>query len=616
MNVIALYKLEQVPLLKEFLRTHSPDLFTVVALRADIEESLDLAGISFDCGRKLRTVEPIERLRLAESIVDEIVTSKDLFFWQYEGISFAKLHRITLQDYLSKLFYWMDIFSQLIVKYPDGSLYIWSDGMHGNVKNLFDNFSLIQETAAQIVVQCNDISLHVLPGVTHKKYFLSQLNFFLERMIFSTLLFFVNSFVTLKVKKKSKRLLIADYWRNTASYANYLEDTELIFLERMEFFKLTWKNILQYRIRFFSVFGRRTNNFSTDINGKAEVIKKEWQILSDKKPLFLNKEFIGVPLNTVSQHLMTLAVAQIEQDCKNVNSVEQLLIRVKPDAIVVRASASQQVHFSLLCQLAKKLSIPSIEPQHGLFYLGPGSVPKHSTAQYLATYGPLASEELKVAGYAGTTVDIGSPRFDVYATLPEIPISEALTVLIVLPDDTTGTWFDSYDVVDLLDTVAALAQSDISLNILLKARSGAESAEFGYAAALKRLHSFTNVTIERETPLHHLMGKSHVVVSVFSTILVEAIAAERAVIYWAQNGFHSSVVSLHIDSYSSKNGCFVCYQKMALIDTIKFLTESKNRFVAIEQVKKFGRENFSFSKGSAERYKNLLDTFVVYEKNT
>ncbi len=610
MKIVALYKPEQVSKLKIFLRDRQSEKFKIVALRADVESALQAEGLPYESGRELRTVNPVDRLQQAEETVDELVRRMD--YWEYKGISLSELHRITLQDYLAKLFYWIDVFVHLLEKHSVSELHIWNDGVRSHSPNILNEFSLLPETAARLVAEQKKIPLQVHEAVSAEKQTLTQQLFFVKRHLFSAFISCVNAVVTLFIRRKKRRILMADFWRHTEPYVKYLDDTELIMLERLEFFKIPWQEIFKHRMRFVPVFGYSSRKSVNSIKNTSALIREKFQVDAVTHEFIKHETFINIALASALAHLVETAVFQFEQDCERIDSIERLLNKWKPNVVVVRASASQQIHFSLLCQIAKRLGIPSIEPQHGLFYLGPGSVPKHSTAEYLATYGPLASAELKSAGYKGTTIDIGSPRFDVYAHLPDPDITKKpFTILFVLPDDTTGAWFDSYDIVDLIETVKSLAKADKDIHIILKARAGAPWAEFGYATARRELDSLDNVEVARDVPLHTLMAQSHLVVSVFSTILVESFAARRPVVYLVGAEFHLSVIKYHHELLAAGSVSIADNQFDKILQVCNKLRDQTISSSHLNVLKKFANQNFCFDDRSA--YK--LGQKIVYEKN-
>lgn len=607
MKIIALYKVEQVPKLQAFLQLHTKEHFKIIALRADVESALQASSIKYESGRELRTVNPIHKLQQSEEIMDELV--KRMGYWQYKDISFAELHRISIQDYLAKLFYWIDIFLNLSDRYPVQELHIWNDGVRPVKPNILNEFSLLQESAALLVTKQKKIPLQVHRAVSVEKQTLSQRLFLIKRHIFTIFISLVNALVTLSRKRRKKRILVADFWRHTEPYAKYFKDIELIMLERLEFFKIPWQEIFSHRIRFVPVFGDSPKTSTSEIRKSSLSVREVFKTDTNTQDFVEQKTFLNITLAPALSNLLNTAVYQYEQDAHKVESIESLLKKWKPEVVVVRASASQQIHFSLLCQIAKRLRIPSIELQHGLFYLGPGSVPKHSNAEYLATYGPLASAELKEAGYKGTTLDIGSPRFDVYADLPDPDLeNNPFTILFVLPDDTTGTWFDSYDVIDLIETVKVLAESDKNIRVILKARPGTPWADFGYNTANKELGMLSNVEVVRDIPLVETMRKTHVVVSVFSTILLESMAASRPVIYWAQKGFHAEVVDIHMEKYTSNQGFIICSSADELSTVCRHLDDVDQYLVFKKEMSIFNQKHFSFSKrDSASEFYRLLN---------
>lgn len=587
-------------LLEERFLVHD---YEIVTFRADVEAALENENIPFISASSYRDLDYQARMVFVEGVVGDVIGAPAQQFWHHRGISLGALNRISVQDYLVQFLYWYAIVSALLADRSYEKIIVFSQADIDESTKALSNRKL--HLLREVVEMCTkEKSCETEVLVLDNKRNAAATSVLKQRV---TLLFImtINSLVRITQSPKKISLVVSDIWRNFEPYLQELHEAEVVLWERSEMFNIGWRNILKYRMRFMhaDVF-REQHNVSEAATAQA-VISNAWKgrvKMSEKR--FLWKE------RDITEHVMDTFGEVISRSYGDVLLIEDtfsMLKKIHPDAVLVRASASTQLHFPILCLVAAQLSIPSIEPQHGLFYLGPTSVPKHSTASKLATYGRLASQELRDFGYKGELFDVGSPRFDVYSTIEHVRSNHStLTVLVVLPDDTTGLWFDTYDIVELLTVVKVLLEKKPQVKVILKARPNAPAAVFGIAKARKMLSHFSNFRIAITEPLGTLYKEVDVTVSVLSTIVLESFAAGVPVIYLANAAFHYSIVESHLTPYEREGGMKIVRSDEELCVALTLLMEQSVYTQSQAQLGDFIRRNFSFQSGSACRMADII----------
>lgn len=577
--------------------------FDVVALRADVEMELEKEQIQFVSAYPYRDLDYQARMSFAEGAIEEIISSPSVQFWQHRGILLGSLNRISLQDYLVQFLYWYGMVSAIMSDKRYGKVVVFSQPDIDETTKALSNRKLrLVSTVTQLCAPASDCEVEVvmlknepaLPEMaTYKQWF------------FLLLIDVFNLLVRAVIRRRKMSLVISDIWRNFEPYVNELVEAEIIVWERSEMINIGWRNIFKYRMRFMHADAFREKDTIEVATRAHDTIVSTWNgVVKNRKKRFFWKG------SDITEDVMGAVEEVVNRSYTDVLLIEDtfsMLNKVRPDAVLVRASASTQLHFPVLCLVAAQLKIPSIEPQHGLFYLGPTSVPKHSTASKLATYGRLASQELRDSGYRGELLDVGSPRFDVYSTVEHKRSKEdTLTILVVLPDDTTGLWFDTYDVVELLTLVKKLLESQARVNVILKARPNAPAASFGIEMSKKTLVKFSNFRIAITEPLDTLYKEVDVTVSVLSTIILESFAAGVPVVYLANAAFHNSIVESHLTAYEQEGGMNIVRSAEELFVALNILMEQSVYIQSQTQLANFIRHNFSFQSGSACRVADVI----------
>lgn len=576
--------------------------YEIITLRADVEIELEKEGLPFVSAKVYRDLDYQARMSFVEETVTEIVNSSSLQFWYHSGISLGALNRISIQDYLVQFLYWYGMISTFLAeRHYEKIIVLASTDVDETTKALSNRKLGIIRTTVSMCVEATVCEVEVLLVPCEQAKAASAFK------LKCSLLFvqIINFLFIYTRRKKELSLVVSDTWRNIESYLSELQEAEVILWERSEMVAIGWKNILKYRMRFMHADEFRelpNQGNAAEAHARITAAWNERNKISEKRFVWKG--------NDITEHVFSTFEEIINRtygDVLLIEDVFSMLKKNRPDAVLVRASASTQLHFPLLCLVAAELGIASIEAQHGLFYLGPTSVPRHSSASQIAMYGHLASEELRAVGYEGDLLNVGSPRFDVYSTIEHARTDEKeLTVLVVLPDDTTGLWFDTYDIMELLIMVEALLETNSQVRVILKARPGAPAAVFGIEMAQEFFSGFSNCRIAISEPLGTLYQEVDVTVSVLSTIILESFAARVPLIYLANAPFHNAIVESHLAIYQQEGGMKVVRTEKEFCSAVASLMELPYYIHLQTQARDFIKHQFSFESGSSSRMAEVI----------
>jgi len=607
--VILIYDNEQVKRVGQVIREHQnkQNEVLVVALRADVEITLKEVGIPFISSREFRSVDPVERYAFSEELVTPLFHSKKFDFWSFQNIDFQTLYQPLLQTYLAELLYWIDMIDGIMATHAPQRIVTWDSANIAAIGNVLSVKNSKVVTDAVFVVS-NQKSISCDIRSVGNVFVLHNTMFRFKRLLFIFSIFIWNFAITVFKKPKSVRLIVSDIWRNSAPYIKEIPEAEVVVWDRSEIKNINFSTLLKNRMRFFHANTFRTYKSKKQAQRQIILLNNQW--IKERDDFFkkLHVSFLGYNLSPILGEVFDMLVLRGSKEAVfMISDVQAMLLNLKPHAVIVRASASGQVHFPVLCLIAKQLSIPSFEPQHGLFYLGPASVPKYSQVEYLATYGPLASSELHTAGYKGITHDIGSPRFDVYSALTKNRQSpHPYTALFVVPDDTTGQWFDTYEIIDLFKCVEDITKQNININIILKVRAGSKTSNFAARYAAMKFINTPQVQVARTETLAELFKKTDVVVSVFSTIILEALAANIPTIYLGSALFHRAIEKDHMYPYYKDEVVMLAHSCGELTNILSRLQSLSERDSIKNRIKKFNLMNFTFISGASKRFANLI----------
>lgn len=610
-HIVFVYEENQVPTAIDFLqKSDSSSEYIIVALRADIELLLDEQGVEYQSVVDYRETDSTDRLLLVEDILQCLETETSLDSVKHRDIRLIDLQMIIIQDYLTILLYWIEIMVRVTKEYEPKSIIIWESNDTAHKENILSHRKIGAVTiAANLVASQQNIYIDIHPHLGSKNFWMIKLLFNFKRALFSFFLYVQNIILTIITPTQDRKLLVADIWRNVGPYVAELENTEIIMIDRMECFKMGWKNIRRHRARFFDQSNYNKFSYKRIANNVQSTFKNLWLSNGNQSPICRNMIWKGILLDFELQTLLKIYMCHsIENDVKEIEQTYRMLEVHRPNAVMVRASASRQKHLMILCLVAKNLSIPSIEPQHGWYYTGPSGTHRRSAVEYMATYGPYCTKEFNECGYKGTCENIGSPRFDVYSKIKKNKLeTNSLKIFISLFDDMTGRWTDTYDIKEFIVAISHVLKSNSDISFILSAKPNNPGAAFVLEIAERELSHYPNFSLVTDKSLAQIMEEVDVVVTIFSTVLLEAMLAGCVVLYWAQPPFHKSVIqSKQIADFKIKSGVEVVNSQSNLQEIITALRASSAREVKINQGNRFIRDYFSFTPGSSKRMATLI----------
>ena len=630
-TAILLYELRQIKPLEEFLSSipeEEKKSLMVIALGADIEFALEKRNIPFQSGRDLRKAAHFECLTHAERIGREILDDPTFSFFSYRNVSLTQVNMPVLQDYLMYLFYFIDVLTTFAETYP----YV--------KKILLFSFTYIPLETDGIMAPLEANAAIDAARMAGKKYGLTVVIpsfetqssrrrmragialFYLKRTFFGWGFSVLNVMVTIAIRRKKICILASDYWRNISPFIQELPEGELILLDRGESRRTGLGAIWKNRMRFIHIENFISGAERRMARAQANSFREQWEQIRDKNSMFQNAVFRGHSLTPV----LAVAVRQIlvrggERAVNLINGSYTLCERMRPDIVLVRASYSTQIHFPILCYVARALGIPSLEVQHGLLYLGMRSARQRSVVEYVATYGPLTSAEFKRLGYTDETLfNIGSPRFDVYRAMRERKVSvgtaaKPFTVACIVPAILPQSWSDSYEVIDYLSGVARAAARIQNVRVILKVRPDPDNGEF-YRSIVAQTFASVPHKIAQYEPLVEVYAESDAIIGIYSTTVLEALISGRPVIYNGTLEFHNAL-GTEFEEYATAGALIMAHTEQELADSLESLArDSQLRRSFVERADVFMKQNYSFDGKASRKLADVIRTLTLKKTET
>ncbi len=618
--VIFLHRIEQIKSLVTVAEEYR-DTLLVIPLDAEIEDYMSSHGMPFISGLQYRTPDT-SSVELGEQWPAQILESKKWSFFSYRGVNLSQAYFLSLQGYLTHLFYYVDIVANVLAKHPSiERLIVFSHGTDGP----FFGSVLVRHGINACVAAVSAVAVQtkkeilIVPPSTTLPMKSGQTIFALKRTMFGVCIFLLNTVIATLVRPKKIRILASDYWKNISPYVKNLDSAEIILNDRLESFNAGLGNIWRFRMRF--IHGDSFVVTSTKHREEAsENIRKEWKAIKGDHSLDAFA-YRGVGLGG----LLTSALDSIIGDAvtrvlKDIDDTHAMLERVFPHVVILRSTVSTQTHFVVLAQVAKSLGIPSIEMQHGLEYYGPGSVSLRHRAEFTCVYGPLTRQQMEGVGDTSTTaIEIGSPRFDVYvrAKNSRAPVSaskdkDQITILCVSPAiDPGGDSPDTYETYDYYQAVAEAVRQIPNARVIFKFRPGPNRDTF-VRTSLARLFVETPYEIAQFETLASLLPRIDIAISCYSTALIESLQAGVPSIYLGLSP-EQKMMGLHHFSYYEKEGAMrIATTKAELTNEISSLvSDPKLREALSAGAEAFLKKNYLFDGHSSERAAVFIQSLAI-----
>lgn len=613
-TIILIYEPEQISEMERLLtapKMKGVRAPLIVALDLEVEYLLQERNIAFRSGVQYRSDTTGERSLYAEQWTEQIRRDTAWKSFTYRGISLIEPLLFSLQLYIQHALYYVDIITNLLEAHPEvKKIIIFPSAMRVfPTSGYLASHEIVAPVAcARLVAERRGIEVEA-PESTARfaTTSISTHLFGVKRALFGLFLWLLNRGVAMVRRPQSIRLLISDYWRNIAPLAQEMKNTEFIFLDRMEALNAGWKNIWRFRMRFLHL-----EHYASRQHDRTKVLHRcidEWKRMSAKKDFLSTNKFRGYSIAPLMRDALNALVTDGMRDVlENIDGTYTLLGKLRPQVILLRVSISRQPHFAVLALVAKELGIPSLELQHGLEYVGPGSSSKHHMAKFIGVYGKIIAENLQNVGYAPERLmTVGSPRFDRYTkTSPRKKHTSGCVFLCIAPGCWVSDAFDSYNLSDYMYQLAAALKKIHGSMVIIKLRSDVERIGL-YNGIIARAFAGIPHTVVARDPLSELFSKADVVVSIQSTVILEALQCGMPTVVMGLNPMEVRVIQRDFSPYKEARALRIAFTQDELKMILTQLAESSEARAELRQgALQFVEKNYSFDGKSSERVAALI----------
>ncbi|MBM3261438.1 hypothetical protein FJY93_03395 [Candidatus Kaiserbacteria bacterium] len=627
-TAIFLYELDQVSELETYLAS-VPDseksLYEVIALGVPVEYALARKGISFVSGAHLRSVAHMDHAERAAKIALDVMDDVSLGFFNYREIRLTDVFLPMFQGYLQVALYFVDVFVSIgeMTQYDRVVVFPSTIALPETSGTLASLEVHAAEDAARVVMQSYGIEL-VVPERKEvassaqllRDWFLTWL-FSFKRSVFGWGMAALNIGISMRPRAQI-RMVASDYWRNIGPLIRELPEGELFLFDRMEAFKAGLGAIWRHRIRFVHAENFLTRRARNAAVRRSEEFLVQWRSVRESNGAMRGATVRGVPVSALVDAAMSVVVSKgglyaIEM----IDGVNAMYDRIRPDVISVRASISGQIHFLIMCHVAKQRGIPSIELQHGIFHIGRGSATVRPAAEYIATYGREASNRLRLVGYTDDKLlNVGSPRFDVYPELRTRIVdreqNELTKVAFAVPAVLPFSWSDTYEILKFFEDVADITRSMPYIFPVFKFRPDTPDGQF-YKEVLTKTFDTIPHRIAQTEPFPDVITASDVLVTIYSTTVLEGLISGRPVIYNGMLEMHAALGE-EFAHYVEAGALTFVKTREELADVLKTLAANPSlRSDMVRNADMFMKENYAFDAHASAR---LADTIrLLLRKN-
>lgn len=616
-TLFLLYEDCQIRELERLWREHPEEKIDslVVALDKGVEFLLEEAHVPFRSAHDYRQDVSFSLYLLAEEWALKIFQNPRWAFFCYRQVPFTKVFFPALLAHIQRMLYFTNIFSSIVETHPASKRIV----VFPSLVVTSATTAYLARREADLPIEClkavakgsgHDVIVHTVALAPYKRSAkIDTITFSLKRAIFGALLSFWNVAIKLLRSTGRPRIFVSDYWRSLEPILQQLVGGEVILFDRGEALKAGIPNMWRYRMRFFHFEGFSIRRSDNERERTKELFKEEWQKMRTDTTYLSECAVQEYPLRQLLVEVLGDIVNRaVAHTLAEVDGAYALLGTLKPDVILLRATASAQTHFSSLAYVGKALGIPAIELQHGIEYNGPGSGGvTRFTAEYKGVYGRFVQKEFTKGGFSSKFLPlIGSPRFDVYAGMKEnIPEQSNLRVLCIGPETTLGDHFDTYAVSDYFKSIAAAVQKTPGATLTIKLRT--TRRESFYRTAIAQTCQQVPYTIVRDESLHDLFRNSDVVISYYSTAILESLQCGKPTIILGLLSLEAEAMRSHFSPYVETGALAIATNETELSEAFLHL---KNDVSAREKMSSAARtfieQNYSFDGKASERIVELI----------
>lgn len=559
-----------------------------------------------------------ERALLVSGMMRQMYTDTDLNFFEHNGIHLGKIIGYSLGEYLLRVLYHLDIFEFILGQFKDiRTVYMPESVM--KLPSTVGQLATFEVRAGidvmSFLAQKRGVSLHIIP-CTPDVMFRGGLRSFKQsftRGVFIRLIRVFNGIISIFRKRTAMKIFVSDYWWHIDSFITKMNGVEVTMMERKEV-QNAREYLWKHKIRFNHPRDYSTIFMRHRAEKKRQFYEQMWQKF-DGHPRF-SKQFMWYEINfwevvrPAYEHLVT---SFSKDTVEAIEATERIFKKQGIGAVILRASQSGQIHFSILGLVAHKMCIPAIELQHGLECSGEFSLSVYKNADTLASYGPLIKKEMEgVHGTRLDVLDIGSPRFDQYRneTISEEIKSklrkklnidpERPVLLYIATDIVLGQTHDTYSMLHLFKNIAKATRCIEGLQVIIKIRPG-PATEYFLKRSLKEAFG-ERCCIAQYENLHELISITNVVASSFSTVVLETMIAEKPVVLVGFDKNDLILMESHFLPYEKACALRIARTKEDFVQYVRTLTSNSAEAVTlVSNANDFLKKNFSFDGKSAER---------------
>ncbi|MBI3634349.1 MAG: CDP-glycerol glycerophosphotransferase family protein [Candidatus Yonathbacteria bacterium] len=572
-----------------------------------------------------------ERALLVSRLTRQLYNNPEFNFFEHEGIRLGRIIGYSLSEYLLRILYYLDIFEFIFNQFKNITLIHFPESvikLSSTVGQLAPFEIRAGIDTMVFLSQKYGVPLNIIlcpPNIIARRKF-HKLTRSFTRNVFIWSIEFLNKVISLFRSRGAMKIFVSDYWWHIDSFITKMNGVEISMMERKEI-QNARDYIWKYKILFNHPSDYSTSSIESYAEEKRQYYEQKWRELG-RHPDF-SKQFIWYGINfweivrPAYKHLITSFSKEV---IEMIGATERLFKKQKIEAVILRASASGQVHFSILGLVAHKMGIPAVELQHGLECYEDFSLSIHKSADILASYGPLIQRELgKVKDANLDVINIGSPRFDQYRN--EVITKEAESDLIekmnidihkpvflyVATDIVLGQTHDTYSMLQLFKKIATAVRSLDRLQIIIKIRPG-PATEFFFQRAIKE--SFGDkCRIAQYENLHKLMSISDIIASSFSTVVLEAMIIGKPIILVGIDRNDRMLMESHFLPYEQAQALRIVRTEDELARSTRALIMNPHEGkILVRNANNFVKENFCFDEKSAERMVTFLETLRTKKK--
>lgn len=596
--------------------------YVVAPTDYEVEMELKKRGIPYQSLEEYQPQSSFkDRVRISALLMRNWHKSNELNFFKHKDIHIGEIIEYSLGEYLLLVLYYIDVFSFIFDKSLNvDTIYISEPTT--NLSSTVGQLARFEILAPLEIVKLlsHNRGLNVC-AIPHSANIVSKRKFnmavrVLIRRVFIIGLKALNSVIAPFRHKNAMKIFVSDYWWHIDPFITTMSDVEITMMERGEI-KNIRAYIWKYKILFNQVGDYLTSSIRKKACEKCIEFDRAWKALGDSTPFKKEFVYLGVPfweiVKPAYDHLVTSFSRNIVE---SIDGAERLLKRQGIHAVILRASVSGQIHFGVLALVARKLHIPAIELQHGLEYFDSTSHTAKKAAGIVASYGPLVKKDLEQANDSTfTALNIGSPRFDQYLNKSisekrkealreklRIDVSRPV-VLYIAPEVVIGQTYDSYDVVRTFKNLSSL-QSIEGLQIVVKIRPGPDREIF-FKNVLKETLGEKCILAQYED-MQELFSISDIVISCFSTVVLESMVGQKPVILDGNNSSDLMFMESHFLPYEKDGAIIISRTEKGLNGHVKELLDPVKAEKMVEKANKFLKNNFCFDGMSAERMSDFL----------